>query len=193
MSRLARFGLGLWSEPSKILQAIGLRQEIGGVRYRGGCWPVEAVGDDLLRSVTLTDGRLTWSVECDYLACGFGLVANLELPTLLGCAIEDGGTVVDRWQSDDGPGRLLRGRGDGDRRARPGPPRRQDRRPGRRGSTDRRGCLVRGSRPRAEVRQGPGTLLRPPRRAAPPRPARHDRLPVRGCHRRRLARPDLLG
>jgi D-hydroxyproline dehydrogenase subunit alpha len=103
MERLARFGLGLWSEPGKLLQAIGLRQEIGGVRYKGGCWPVEAVGDDRLRSVTLTDGRSTWSVDCDYLACGFGLVANLELPDLLGCEIRAGGTVVDEWQQTTVP------------------------------------------------------------------------------------------
>ena len=94
MSRLVKFGLGLWSEPGKIFQAIGLRQEIGGVRYRGGCWPIEAIGDEAVRSVKLTDGRSTWSVDCDYLACGFGLVPNLELPTLLGCAVEDGRTVV---------------------------------------------------------------------------------------------------
>jgi NADPH-dependent 2,4-dienoyl-CoA reductase/sulfur reductase-like enzyme len=103
MARLARFGLGLWSEPGKLLQAIGLRQEIGGVRYRGGCWPVEAVGDDAIRSVKITDGRSTWSVECDYLACGFGLLPSLELPTLLGCEIRGGGTVVDEWQRSTVP------------------------------------------------------------------------------------------
>jgi D-hydroxyproline dehydrogenase subunit alpha len=103
MERLVRFGLGLWSEPGKLLQAIGLRQQIGGIRYKGGCWPVEAVGDDILRSVTLTDGRANWSVDCDYLACGFGLVANLELPSLLGCAIKSGGTVVDEWQQTTVP------------------------------------------------------------------------------------------
>ena len=97
-ARLARFGLGLWSEPGKLMQAIGLRREIGGVRYRAGCWPVEAIGDDVLRSVRLTDGRSTWTVECDYLACGFGLVPNLELPTILGCEIRGGGTVVDAFQ-----------------------------------------------------------------------------------------------
>ena len=104
MARLARFGLGLWSEPGKLLQAIGLRQEIGGVRYKGGCWPVEAVGDDAVRSVTLTDGRSTWSVDCDYLACGFGLLPNLELPTLLGCEIRGGGTAVDDRQQTTVPG-----------------------------------------------------------------------------------------
>ena len=104
MSRLVKFGLGLWSEPAKLFQAIGLRREIGGVRYRGGSWPVEAVGEDVLRSVRLTDGRTTWSVDCDYLACGFGLVPNLELPGVLGCSIEGSKTVVDEWQRSTVPG-----------------------------------------------------------------------------------------
>ncbi len=103
MSHLVRFGLGLWSQPGKLHQAIGLRAEIGGVRYRGGCWPVEALGDDAVRSVRLTDGRSTWSVDCDYLACGFGLVPNVELPILLGCEIQNGATVVDEWQQTTVP------------------------------------------------------------------------------------------
>ena len=98
MSKLAWFGLGLWSEPGKLAQAIGLRQEIGGVPYRGGCWPVEAVGEGELRSVSLTNGRATWSVACDYLACGFGLVPNLELPMVLGCRVDGDRTAVDPWQ-----------------------------------------------------------------------------------------------
>ncbi len=98
LARLARFGLGLWSEPGKLLQAVGLRRDLAGVRYRAGCWPVEARGEGAVRSVTLTDGRSAWDVPCDYLACGFGLVPNLELPGLLGCAIEAGATRVDRWQ-----------------------------------------------------------------------------------------------
>jgi D-hydroxyproline dehydrogenase subunit alpha len=103
ISRLVGFGLGLWSEPGKLFQAIGLRQEIGGVRYRAGCWPVEAVGDDAVRSVKLTDGRSTWSVDCDYLACGFGLVPNLELPAILGCALSERATIVDEMQQTTVP------------------------------------------------------------------------------------------
>ena len=103
MSKLVRFGLGLWSEPGKLRQAFGLRADIGGVRYRAGCWPVEAIGDEAVRSVRLTDGRSTWSVDCDYLACGFGLVPNLELPTLLGCAFDAGATRVDEWQQTTMP------------------------------------------------------------------------------------------
>ncbi len=98
MGRLVRFGLGLWSEPARLRQALRLRLDLGGVPYRAGCWPVEALGDDTVRSVRLTDGRSTWSVDCDYLACGFGLVPNLELPTILGCETRDGASVVDDWQ-----------------------------------------------------------------------------------------------
>jgi D-hydroxyproline dehydrogenase subunit alpha len=103
MARLVRFGLGLWSKPGKLLQAIGLRRQIGGVPYRAGCWPVEAIGDESLRSARLTDGRSTWSVDCDYLACGFGLEPNLELPSLLGCALKPGRTLVDEWQRTTAP------------------------------------------------------------------------------------------
>ncbi len=98
LSKLVKFGLGLWTEPSKISQAIDLRWQIGAVRYRAGAWPVEAVGGEVLRSVKLTDGKKVWSVDCDYLACGFGLVPNLELPAILGCSIGPGGTIVDEWQ-----------------------------------------------------------------------------------------------
>ena len=33
------------------------------------------------------------------MACGFGLVPNIELPRLLGCQIEQGAVVFDRWQA----------------------------------------------------------------------------------------------
>ena len=44
---------------------------------------------DALEGVMVTDGRREHEWPCDVLACGFGLVANLELPRLLGC--ETGG------------------------------------------------------------------------------------------------------
>ncbi|HEU5131526.1 MAG TPA: hypothetical protein VFT26_05460, partial [Pyrinomonadaceae bacterium] len=39
-----------------------------------------------------------WSVSCDYLACGFHLVPNLELAELLGCDIDNGAVAVDEFQ-----------------------------------------------------------------------------------------------
>ena len=103
LARLARFGLGLWSRPGKLAQAIGLRRAISRVPYRAGCWPVEAVGDGSIRSVRLTDGRSTRAVDCDYLACGFGLLPSLELPSILGCELRGGATVVDDFQRTTSP------------------------------------------------------------------------------------------
>lgn len=77
--RLARFGVGLWRWPSKVAEALRL----GSLRYRAGLWPVSASAG----RVTMSDG-ITYS--CDYLACGFGLVPNLELAMLAGCEIENG-------------------------------------------------------------------------------------------------------
>jgi len=104
LAKLIRFGLGLWSHPAKVAQAVSLRRTIGRVPYRAGCWPVEAVGDEWVRAVKLSNGRSEWSIDCDYLAAGFGLVANLELPGLLGCRIQSGGTVVDEFQRTTTPG-----------------------------------------------------------------------------------------
>ncbi len=113
LAKLARFGLGLWSEPGKVAQALGLRHDLGGVPYRSGSWPVAATGDDAVRSVVLTDGRARWRVPCDYLACGFGLVPNLELPALLGCALGPGLTRVDPWQETSVPGVFCAGEATG--------------------------------------------------------------------------------
>jgi NADPH-dependent 2,4-dienoyl-CoA reductase/sulfur reductase-like enzyme len=54
--------------------------------------------------VTFSNGRTTWKQPCDYLACGFGLVPNLELPLLLGCGVRDGAVQVDEWQQTTVPG-----------------------------------------------------------------------------------------
>jgi D-hydroxyproline dehydrogenase subunit alpha len=68
-----------------------------GQRY-GGCRPVAAEGDGKVEAVVLRRGRNTWREPCDYLACSFGLVANLELPLLLGCALRNRSIMVNEWQ-----------------------------------------------------------------------------------------------
>ncbi len=98
---LARFGfalLGQLGQGGKVSQAIQLRRQLSGVRYLTGCWPVAAHGEEKLKSVTLRQGNRTWDVECDYLACGFHLVPNLELAQLLECRIADGVVSVDEFQ-----------------------------------------------------------------------------------------------
>lgn len=96
-SRLARFGLNLFGA-GKSTQAFELKRRLKGVKYLHGCWPVAAHGEEKLTSVALSRGSKTWRVECDYLACGFHLVPNLELAELLECRIENGTVRVDEFQ-----------------------------------------------------------------------------------------------
>ncbi len=97
--RVARLGVRLLARPGKILQGIGLQTRLRGVSQRWGVWPVQAEGDEVLRRVTLTDGRKSWTEECNLLACGFNLVPNTELPQALGCALSRGFVTVDEWQA----------------------------------------------------------------------------------------------
>ena len=103
--KLARFGLGLWSELAKVRQAAELKASLIGVPYRAGWWPVEAAGDeDSIQSVTITNGRQTRTETCDFLACGFGLIPNLELPALLGCNHTTDAVTVDHLGQTSVPG-----------------------------------------------------------------------------------------
>jgi NADPH-dependent 2,4-dienoyl-CoA reductase/sulfur reductase-like enzyme len=104
LSRLLSFGAGLLRWPEKLAQAMRLRWALRGTPFRCGVWPVAAAGGDQLRSVTLTDGRRQWVEECDFLACGFGLVPNVELPLALGCQLDSGFVKVDTWQAASVPG-----------------------------------------------------------------------------------------
>jgi NADPH-dependent 2,4-dienoyl-CoA reductase/sulfur reductase-like enzyme len=98
LGRLAGFGLTLLRHPDKLIEGAGYRMRTWRAAYRTGCWIVRAEGRDSLERVTLTDGHRQWSHNCDWLACGFQLVSNLELPRLLGCRIEGGLVVVDKLQ-----------------------------------------------------------------------------------------------
>lgn len=94
-SRLFRFGLSLWRSPGKLWQAFMLRR---GLSYRPGCWVTRVDGHEKVESVTFTDGQRSWTESCDYLACGYGLVPNIELPALLGCMTKNGAVQVDAMQ-----------------------------------------------------------------------------------------------
>ncbi|MEX2301847.1 MAG: FAD/NAD(P)-binding oxidoreductase [Bryobacterales bacterium] len=101
---LMRFGFHLIGEPAKLREAFELRWGLGGIRYRTAGWPVAAEGNGKLESVTFSNGRTEWKQRCDYLACGFGLVPNLEIPLLLGCEIQHGAVKVDGHQQTTVPG-----------------------------------------------------------------------------------------
>jgi len=101
MSQLVPFAVSLWSHPAKIWQGIGYRAALRETPYRTGCWPVSAFADGatgLLKSVQFTDGVSTWKEPCDLLACGFHLVPNTELASLLGCMLRGDFVEVDDQQ-----------------------------------------------------------------------------------------------
>ncbi|MBN5319364.1 NAD(P)/FAD-dependent oxidoreductase [Serratia marcescens] len=92
--RLAAFAGGLWRWPAKLRQAFSLMPR----RYCAGCRVPAALGQERLTSVRVNSGGKERTIACDRLACGFGLVANIELAMLLGCRIEQDAVAVDHWQ-----------------------------------------------------------------------------------------------
>ena len=98
LRRLLPFGAKLFTHVGKLVQGARYRFALRGVRYGIGCWPVAAEGSDKLQRVRLTDGKRTWTEDCDLLACGFHLVPNTELGALLGCRFEEDNIWVDRDQ-----------------------------------------------------------------------------------------------
>ncbi|MGB7023734.1 MAG: FAD/NAD(P)-binding oxidoreductase [Candidatus Acidiferrales bacterium] len=103
-SRLIRFGMALVSRGRKILQAFELRRQISRIAYRAGCWVTAAEGNGKVESVTLRTERKTWKEPCDYLACGFHLVPNTELASLLGCQLRAGFVRTDDFQESSAAG-----------------------------------------------------------------------------------------
>ena len=100
-SSLLRFVLSGALSASKLAQAMKLQFDLGATPMRTGCWPVRAEGRGKLERVAVSTGQI---YECDYLACGFGLVPNLELPQLLGCEIEEGFVAINSAQETSVPG-----------------------------------------------------------------------------------------
>jgi D-hydroxyproline dehydrogenase subunit alpha len=96
--RLARFGVALMAQPGKIVQAMQLNKDIAGVSFAANSWPLAAHGRNVLESVTISRAGKQQTVNCDYLACGFHLVPNTELPALLGCQLRAGFVQVDEFQ-----------------------------------------------------------------------------------------------
>jgi len=98
VTRLAPFALSLAAFPGKIAE--GLRYKVATRRtpYHTSSWPIRATGTDRLQEVTLSIGGKHRTIPCDYLACGFHLVPNVELPALLGCTLADGAVLIDEWQ-----------------------------------------------------------------------------------------------
>jgi NADPH-dependent 2,4-dienoyl-CoA reductase/sulfur reductase-like enzyme len=104
LSRVMSFSSQLLSHPGKLRQSIQISTRLVGVPYHTSCWPVRAEGMERVESVSLTDGRKSWTEPCDYLACGFGLVPNVEMPLFFGCALHGGVVQVNDQQETSVPG-----------------------------------------------------------------------------------------
>ncbi len=98
LRQLVSLAAHLLNQPAKLLQGIEYSAATFGTRFYTSCWPAAANGNEKLESVTLERDGKRWDERCDYLACGYHLTPNLELPALLGCNIDDGFVATDELQ-----------------------------------------------------------------------------------------------
>ena len=116
---LARFGAGLLGMPSKLGQAASLLGQLRDVDYFTDSYVHSAQGEEALQRVQIQrgKGRERKTLQCDYLACGYGLLPNTELAQALGCATAKLGqqtaVVADHWQQTSVPGVYCAGEGTG--------------------------------------------------------------------------------
>ncbi len=83
LAAVAGFAAQLWRWPGKAVQALALASP----RYATSTRIVAALGQDQVESVRLQQGARVWELACDRVACGFGLVPNVQLAQLLGCGL----------------------------------------------------------------------------------------------------------
>lgn len=98
-SSVRKFALKLWRWPSKVIQALSLPYRL----YQPDSYVVEAIGQERLERVRLQTPKGIIEIECDRLACGFGLVPNTQLGQLMGCQIKDNAITVDDYQCTSQP------------------------------------------------------------------------------------------
>lgn len=103
-SKLAGFALHLPGHARYLWQAGSLGRTLLGVPFKADAWITRALGSKHLEAVMIHQGARSLNVDCDYLACGFGLVPNIELASALGCELEHGAARVNEWQESNQTG-----------------------------------------------------------------------------------------
>lgn len=86
-----RFARKLWRWPGKAAQAASFRTQLAGIPYRFGSIVARAIGSDALQLIEVDGPHGVQRIECDQLAVGYGLVPNVELAHMLGCAMKHEG------------------------------------------------------------------------------------------------------
>lgn len=92
---VARFGASLLGEPAKLRQALDLTRGFVRLRYWTGSIVREVQGAGRVqRAIIQRGGGAEVTLDCERVACGYGLVPNITLAQALGCAINDAAEIV---------------------------------------------------------------------------------------------------
>jgi len=97
---VARFGVSLAATPAKLAQAFQLTRGFAGLRYLTSSVVRAAQGSGRVeRAIVERAGGRRETIDCDRIACGYGLVPNTTLGRALGCATRaDGAIAIDEAQ-----------------------------------------------------------------------------------------------
>lgn len=83
------FARKLWHWPDKLAQAARLRMALAGVPIRYGAVVRRASGEGHLLTIDIEGEGRVETIECEYLAVGFGVVPDTGLARMLGCGFTD--------------------------------------------------------------------------------------------------------
>ena len=115
--QLSQFAFNLFSTPNKLLQAISLWFNLRQIRYESDSYVTAAQGTTHLQSIQINRKGQLHTIECDYLACGYGLIPNVELAASLMCQLSEDGHAqrvsVDEYQQTSEPHIYCAGEGTG--------------------------------------------------------------------------------
>ncbi|RAR68166.1 NADPH-dependent 2,4-dienoyl-CoA reductase/sulfur reductase-like enzyme [Paraburkholderia unamae] len=97
-----RFATGLVHTPAKLAQALRMRFDLRATPYWCGAHVAEALGTSRITQVRVRRGEAEMRVDCDRLACAYGLVPNTGIGAALGCALQthagSPAIAVNEWQ-----------------------------------------------------------------------------------------------
>ncbi len=98
ITKLAKFTGGLLVQPAKLAQAIKLKLQTRGIKYKTSSWITSVRKENDCLVATMSVAGKKKEIECDYIANAYGLVPNLEIPQMLGCTHQPAGVFVNKNQ-----------------------------------------------------------------------------------------------
>ncbi|MFS8980355.1 FAD-dependent oxidoreductase [Cupriavidus necator] len=105
---VGRFARSLVLTPAKLLQAARMRIGLWATPYLRDAYVAEATGAGRVKQVRVRHRGRERLIDCDRLACAYGLLPNTGVAATLGCRIELQAGVqaiaVDPWQATSVPG-----------------------------------------------------------------------------------------